>query len=91
MSSWDCPVTQVEEPDFEAFFPVGHRVRCENECFPGRWEYGTVARHRYNAFGNPQWIGIQMDSDPEGTALTEYDYRYLDMEDSRNSLVRKMQ
>lgn len=87
MSSWDCP---SQGPDFEAFFPVGQRVRCENECFPGRWEYGTVARHRYNSFGNPQWIGIQMDSDPEGSALTEYDYRYLDCEDSRNSLVRKV-
>lgn len=88
MSNWDCP---SQGPDFEAFFPVGQRVRCENECFPGRWEYGVVARHRHNSFGNPQWIGVRMDNDPEGSALTEYDYRYLDCEDSRNSLVRKVQ
>jgi hypothetical protein len=52
-------------------------------------ELGTVVLHRLNSFGEPQWIGIQMDSDPEGTALTEYDYRYLDCEDSRNSLVKR--
>ena len=86
--SWECP---DQGPDFESFFSIGERVRCEHECFPGRWEYGTVARHRRNSFGNPQWIGIRMDNDPEDAALTEYDYRYLDMEDSRNSLVRKVQ
>lgn len=71
------------------FFPVGTRVRCENECFPGRWETGTVAQHRYNRFDSPQWIGIKMDTDPPGSVLTEYDYRYLDIQDSRNSLVKK--
>jgi hypothetical protein len=80
-----------EAPNFEEFFPVGQRVRCENECFPGRWEYGTVACHRMNNFGECQWICIKMDDDPLGSVWTEFDYRYLDMEDSRNSLVRKVQ
>jgi len=86
--SWDCP---SQGPDFEAFFPVGTRVRCKSEMWEKKAEeYGTVVQHRLNSFGRPQWIGIQMDSDPEGSALTEYDYRYLDCEDSRNSLVKRV-
>lgn len=80
----------INQPDFEAFFPVGQRVRCENECFPGKWENGTVAVHKMNSFGECQWMGVRMDDDPPGSVLVEYDYRYLDCEDSRNSLVRKV-
>lgn len=86
--SWDCP---SQGPDFEAFFPVGTRVRCKSEMWEKKEEeYGAVVRHRRNSYGIPQWIGIRMDNDPEGTALTEYDYRYLDTEDSRNSLVKRV-
>ena len=78
------------QPNFEEFFPVGQRVRCESEWNPGKWDRGVVAAHRLNNFGEAQWIGIQLDDDPPGSVLTEYDYRYLDTE-PRNSLVRKVQ
>jgi len=74
----------------EEYLPVGTRVRCESEWKPGKWDYGTVALHRLNSFGETQWIGIQLDDDPPGSVLTEYDYRYLDAENPRNSLVRKV-
>lgn len=88
MSNWDFP---SQGPDFEAFFPIGCRVRCKSEMWDKRpEEYGTVVRHRYNSYGVPQWIGIHIDDHSEGSALVEYDYRYLDMEDSRNSLVKRI-
>lgn len=64
---------------YPQFFPVGARVRCELEWLPGKWRYGVVSHA-----DSPRWIFIHLE---DGTA-TEYDYRFLDVEDSRNSLVR---
>ena len=68
-------------------FPPGCTVRCEREWLPGKWSNGIVSHHTCNSYGIPQWIFIEL----ENGALTEYDYRYLDVEDSRNSLVRVIQ
>ena len=73
----------------EEYLPVGQRVRCESEWNPGKWDRGTVQLHRQNAFGSVQWIGIQLDDDPPGSVLAEYDARYIDANDPRNSLVRR--
>lgn len=87
-SSWDCP---SQGPDFEEFFPVGQRVRCQSEMWEKRPEMtGTVEGHRLNSYGNPQWMAVRLDPDECGSALVEYDYRYLDIEDSRNSLVKRI-
>lgn len=75
-------------PNFEEFFPVGQRVVCESE-WQRKLYTGTVAIHRLNSFGEPQWIGIRLDDDPPGSVLCEYDYRYLDI-DPHRSLVRKV-
>lgn len=83
-------MTTEQQISIEEYFPVGQRVRCENECFPGKWENGTVAVHQMNSFGECQWMSVRLDPDECGSAIVEYDYRYLDCEDSRNSLVRKV-
>lgn len=75
-----------EYEKYPEFFPVGSQVRCENEWQPGKWARGTVSAHQLNRYGVPQWIIIEL----EDGADAEFDYRYLDVEDSRNSLVRKV-
>lgn len=75
---------QQQEPDFQDLFPVGARVRVENEMWPGHWEYGVVRYHRLNRYGMLQWVGVQLD---EWECATEIDYRYLDT-DPHLSLVR---
>lgn len=75
-------------PDYEEIFPVGARVRCENEAWPGHWEYGTVECHKLNRYGSPQWISIRLhDDDLDVDYFSEYDYRYLDT-DMRHSMVK---
>jgi hypothetical protein len=74
----------MNRQNFEAFFPVGARVRCENEMWPGKWDYGFVQEHLETRF-NVSWaIRIRTDAGE----LVDFDYRYLDSEDQRNSLVR---
>jgi len=72
------------------FFPEGAKVRCENEMWGkdaiNRFEYGKVESHRYNQHGSPQWLSIRL----EDGSTVEYDYRYLDIVDTRQSLVRKL-
>jgi hypothetical protein len=83
-------ITEAERNgDYEAYpayLPVGTRVWCEVEWAPGKWKQGAVSHHKWNSYGIPQWIFIELD---DGTQ-TEYDYRYLDVEDPRNSLVKKV-
>ncbi len=69
---------------FEEVFPEGSKVRCECEWQPRKWMNGIVSHHKNNAYGMPQWIFIEM----EDGSSAEYDYRYIDVEDFRNSLVR---
>ncbi len=64
--------------------PVGARVLCECEWRPGKWQAGTVSGHKANSYGCPQWLFVELEDGTE----TEYDYRYLDVEDPRNSLVK---
>jgi hypothetical protein len=33
---------------------------------------------------------VRLDPDECGSVIVEYDYRYLDIEDSRNSLVKRI-
>jgi hypothetical protein len=73
------PVRAYEYERYDEVFPVGSRVRCECEWQPGKWRYGTVAFHRGN-----QWVFIEMDDGDQ----QEYDYRWIDVEDQRNSLVQ---
>ena len=76
-------------PDFESIFPVGAKVRCESEMYPGKWEYGTVKGHLETRH-NVSWaIRIKMESDDPRMdgAIVDYDYRFLDV-DPHNSLVR---
>lgn len=70
------------EENFEEIFPVGVRVRCESEMYPGKWEYGVVKAHSLSRYNDRMGIVIETD-----TALVEYDYRYLDS-NPHNSLVR---
>jgi hypothetical protein len=72
-----------EHPDYEQVFPVGAKVRCENECWPGRWDRGTVKEHLETRF-NVSWA-IRIET--EAGELVDFDYRYLDV-DPHNSLVR---
>lgn len=75
--------------NFEEIFPVGAKVRCESEMYPGKWEYGTVLKHSQSRYNQRMGISIQMESDDPRMdgAIVEYDYRYLDS-DPHNSLVR---
>lgn len=66
------------------YFPIGTRVWCQSEWDGGKWGYGTVSHHKWSN-GSPRWIFIEMDDG----SLSEYDYRYLDIDDPRNSLVKK--
>jgi len=75
----------MERPNFEDVFPVGARVRCESEMWPGKWEYGTVKEHLETRF-NVSWA-LRIETEGEHPALVDYDYRFLDV-DPRNSLVR---
>lgn len=71
----------TEDEIFE-HFPIGSRVRFENEAFPGHWEYGTVESHSQRGqYG----AGLRI-KDAEGYPV-EFDYRYLDT-NPHNSLVR---
>jgi len=69
--------------NYEELFPVGAKVRCENEAFPGHWEYGVVDSHRETRYG-VSWA-IRIDLEDGGYA--DFDYRYLDA-DPKLSLVR---
>lgn len=70
------------EENFEEIFPIGAKVRCESEMYPGKWEYGVVKAHLETRH-NVSWA-IRIETD---TAIVDYDYRYLDA-DPHNSLVR---
>lgn len=75
------------DPETQAIvdhFPAGTRVSCESE-WNARVRYtGTVSAIQYNRYDCPQWLIIECD---DGHSA-EYDFRYLDVEDSRNSMVR---
>jgi hypothetical protein len=74
--------------EFEEFFPIGAKVRCENECFPGKWDYGMVECHKLNRYGEAQWISIRLHDDRLNVDyFADFDYRYLDT-NPHNSLVR---
>lgn len=75
--------------NFEEIFPVGAKVRCESEMFPGKWEYGVVSAHLETRYGESWALRVEMKSeDPRmDGALVDYDYRLLDS-DPHNSLVR---
>lgn len=76
----------------ENFFPIGTKVRCESEMYPGKWDRGVVDSHRETRYGVSWAIRIRLeDKNPiiDGS-LVDFDYRYLDIEDQRNSLVRKV-
>jgi len=79
----------MTEPDFEQTFPVGAKVRCENEMWPGHWDYGVVEKHDRSRYNDRMGIIIRIESENENKngMLVEYDYRYLD-KDPHNSLVR---
>ena len=65
-----------------AHFPIGAKVRFENEAFAKHWEYGIVTAHTQS------WTegdGIRI-RDEEGYPV-EFDLRYLDI-DPKLSLVR---
>lgn len=66
-----------------AHFYIGKRVRAENEMWPGKWEDGEIVSHSQRGYYGAG-IGIRLDSGE----LVEYDVRYLDHEDERNSYVR---
>ncbi len=72
-----------EYAKYSEVFPEGQKVRYENEWQSGKWSHGTVSHHQSNQYGVPQWMYIEGE---DGTDA-EYDYRYLDIEDFRNSLV----
>ena len=78
------PNTRTDEQVLEHFH-IGKRVRAENEMWPGHWESGEIISHcqrgHYGA-----GIGIRLDSGE----LVEYDVRYLDHLDERNSYVRSV-
>jgi len=77
-----------QHPNYQEFFPVGAKVRCESEIWPGKWERGTVEAHLETRFGVSWAIRIRLDdADGEHGSLVDYDYRYLDT-DPHNSLVR---
>lgn len=76
------------ETSFSEIFPIGAKVRCENEMWPGHWDRGVVGGHRRNACGVSQWIKIKLhDDELDCEYFVEFDYRYLDV-DPHNSLVR---
>ncbi len=77
-----------KEPNYEEIFPIGAKVRFENEAFPGHWEYGIVECHIQNRFGECQWIKLRGHDDGLGIDyFADFDYRYLDPE-PKHSLVR---
>jgi len=74
----------MAEQKFSEIFPVGSKVRCESEAWPGKWEDGEVKEHLETRFGVSWAIRIETE-----TALVDFDYRYLDA-DPHLSLVRKV-
>ena len=78
-----------QEVNFEELFPVGAKVRCESEMYPGKWDRGVVEAHLLSRYNDRWGIRIRLESDIEQLdgALIDYDYRYLDS-DPHNSLVR---
>lgn len=77
------------EIDFSALFPVGAKVRCENEMWPGKWDDGIIEAHLETRYGMSWAIQIKIESDNPHLdgMLVVYDYRYLDVH-PHNSLVR---
>lgn len=74
-----------EYEKYPEVFPVGSEVRCELEWEPGKWKRGTVSHYQENGHGVPRWMFIELE---DGT-VAEYDFHWIDVEDPRNSLVRK--
>ena len=79
----------MTERDFSEIFPVGAKVRCESEMWPGKWDCGVVREHIETRYGVSWAIRIAIESDDPRMdgAVVDYDYRFLD-EDPHNSLVR---
>ncbi len=73
----------TKHQDFSEIFPVGAKVRCESEAFPGRWEYGTVEGFRVTRHTGEPSLVVKM----EDGELVDYAPWYLDV-DPHNSLVR---
>jgi hypothetical protein len=69
--------------EFSQMFPIGTKVCCESEMWPGKWERGTVMAHLETRH-NVSWA-IRIETE-EG-AIVDYDYRFLDP-DPHLSLVR---
>lgn len=73
------------EKKMQQVFPVGARVRTQSEMWEHQpEEYGHVEAHLINKYGAPQWLRIRLD---DGSYI-DYDYRYLDPDNMRNSLVK---
>lgn len=77
------------EPNYEQLFPVGARVICESEMWPGKWERGVVVAHNRSRYNDRMSVRIRLEADNEQSdgALVDYDYRYLDA-NPHHSLVR---
>lgn len=73
----------MSKPDFSEVFPVGAKVRCENEMWEGKWDRGVVNSHLETRHGVSWAVRIEL----EDGSLVDYDYRFLDT-DPHNSLVR---
>lgn len=73
-----------ERPSVEEVFPEGATVRFESEMWAGKWEYGVVHAHLETRYGISWALRIKA----EDGALVDFDYRYIDTVEPRNSLVR---
>jgi len=64
--------------NFEMIFPVGTKVLCESEMWPGKWEAGIVKAHLETRYGVSWAIRIELESDDPRLdgALVDYDYRF---------------
>ncbi len=71
------------DTDIFNHFAIGAKVRFESEMWEGKWEYGEVINHSPRG---QHGAGLVIRS--EAGELVAYDYRYLDIQDPRNSMVR---
>lgn len=69
----------------EEFFPVGQRVRFESEGLR-TWQYGTIEGHYATRHQGNMVARIRHDDGD----VTDMPHWYIDCEDQRNSLVKKV-
>jgi hypothetical protein len=76
---------QISNQSIEDFLPIGQRVRFESEGM-GTWQYGTVEGHYATRHCQNKVVSIRHDDGQ----ITDMPHWFVDAEDPRNSLVRKI-